>query len=413
MFLLHETTQRRVCRVTFLLGCVLPMVLTVCWIVHWHRPWRLSDWQQMLQQRLHVRATVEGISSPRPGVTVLTDVRLADLRSGRLLGSIDRLSCLRREGRLTLQGNLLEIQSARLNDLVTAITTWLANNEPIPLELRAERLTIVSPTFPAVQLQGLLVSNDTHATGSERFQIKAQTEIDKTLQLTVDSTPQSLSCTMDMKSAPLPAWLVGTLVPGIEGCGDAPFTGELATVSENLTTSGNLRGRIEGVDLQAWVGTGGPHRLQGQAAVEFEQFSWRGKTINFAQGKLELGQGSCSYSLLKNAVDYLQCTLGPAWQTLRPSTLEEQIPFDPLALQFQISKQGISVAGKGDAQVLLSRGQTPMLLRPADRPLLAVSQLVQLMEYRQSLNWLPATQRAHKMAEKLPLPGGGTNVPRK
>ena len=82
MFSLHETTQRRVCRVVFVVFAVAPMLLSLAWIAYSQRPWREADWRRTLSQQLHVRAAVEHIASPRPGVVRLKNVRLADLRSG-------------------------------------------------------------------------------------------------------------------------------------------------------------------------------------------------------------------------------------------------------------------------------------------------------------------------------------------
>ncbi len=91
MLSLHETTQRRVCRAAFVVGCVLPTLCVVAWVAYVHRPWRESDWQQMLRQQLHVQATVGEVRSLSPGITQLVDVEFADLRTGQRWGSIDKL----------------------------------------------------------------------------------------------------------------------------------------------------------------------------------------------------------------------------------------------------------------------------------------------------------------------------------
>ena len=402
MFALHETTQRRVCRVTFLTFCVVPTLLTLVGIAYCNRPWRQADWQQTLAQRLHVRATLDEISRPLPGVTKLTNLHLADLRTNHPLGSIEKLSFHRQNYRLTLHADHLVLEAEQLPAFVSAIATWLATGELELLDFHAEQLTINGPSLRVVQLKDLSIASVYSDSTGQQFQLKAMDDAGETFQLTLESQGGTLRCLVDAQQAALPAWLLGKFVPGLSGCGDATFHGTLTATYENQHTQGKLKGQLSNVDLQTWIGNDGPHHLQGVAQVQLEQIEWLDEGILVAQGNIKVGRGTSSFSLLLNARDICGCTTGPTWETLNSKFVDKPIPFDQLSFSFRMNDAGIAVTGHCEEKALMTFDQIPLLFAPLQlRP---VGELVQLLDYRRQPGWLPATRKAHVMAGKLPLP---------
>ncbi len=403
MFALHETTQRRVCRVMFVILCIVPTLLTLVGIAYCNRPWRQADWQRTLAQKFHVRAVLDDITLPRPGVTELTNLLLADLRTNSPLGSINKLNFQRNHSRLTLHADHLTVEAQHLPDLVMAVSTWLATDELGPLDFQADHLTITGPSLHAVELNRLTIRSEATDSQSQRFQLKALDDAGKTIQLALESEQGVLGCIVDAQQVPLPAWLVGKLVPGVRGCGNATFHGKISATSENQLVHGKLRGKFEQVDLQSWIGNNGPHRLQGRAQFDLSQLDWSGDRIEIAQGSIKAGQGASSFSLLLNARDICGCVTGPTWESLKPDTEQELVAFDQMALSFQMNSTGLAVAGLCKEGALMTVGETPLLFAPSQaRP---VGELVQLLDFRRQPGWLPATRKAHALAGKLPLPG--------
>jgi len=408
MFTLHETTQRRVCRVTFLVLCVVPTLLTLIGVAYCNRPWRQADWQQTLAQSLHLRAVLVDVTRPLPGVTELKNLQLADLRTNLPLGSIDLLSFRRQNSRRTLHADHLVIESEQFPAFATAIATWLATGEREPVDFRADRLTLNGPLLRMVQLKNLSITSLAIESPGQRFQLHALDEAGEALQLVLENNNGTLHCLVDTRQVPLPAWLLGKLVPGISGCDEATFQGTVSITSESQHLQGKLQGQFRNVDLHTWLGTASPHRLQGVAQLHLEQLTWSGNRIETARGSLEAGRGASSFSLLRNAHELCRCVTGPTWSTLKPATKESLVPFDQLALSFQMNRSGITVAGQCAPTALMVRGEIPLLLAPPQGTVLPVGLLVVLLDYRHQPGWLPATSRAHDMAGKLPLPESST-----
>ncbi|MGI9427867.1 MAG: hypothetical protein ACR2NM_04370 [Bythopirellula sp.] len=407
MFALHETTQRRVCRITFLLVCAVPTLLTLVAIAYCNRPWRQSDWQQTLAQHLHLRATLDDISRPRPGVTVLTEVHLSDLLNGELLGTIGRLELHKETARQMLRADHLQLQSAQLSALADAISSWFATGESFLLDFHADRLTIVGDSNAPLELHDLSIRSDSTSMERQRFRVMTRTSSDEIVELALDFDKNVLRCALDTQQGSLPAWLIGELVPGVGGCGDAEFTGALSVESSDRRLRGKLVGSFADVDLQAWIGANCPHDLHGTARVELEPCTWVEDRLELVRGKIEAGNGSIGYSLLLNAKDLCACVPGPSWQTLDNASSDQRIDFEELALSFEMSSAGIRIAGTCEQGGVVRAEGAPLLFAPpseSNQTVLPVGQLVQLLDYRRQPGWLPATRGAIDMAEKLPLP---------
>ncbi len=403
MFALHETTQRRVCRVTFIALCVVPTLLTLVGIAYCNRPWRQVDWQRTLAQSLHVRAELGDITRPRPGMTELWQLQLADLRTDAPLGSIDKLSFHRKNSRLILHADHLTIEAKQFPALVTAISTWLATGELGPLDFQAEQLTVTGPSLHTLKLKNLSIRSETTDAEGQQFQLKALNASGEMIQLALESEQGKLRCIVDAQQVPLPAWLVGQLVPGVRGCGNATFLGKISATSENQHVDGKLQGTFKQVDLQAWGGLDGPHRLQGMAQVDLEQLDWSDGSLEMVRGRIEGAGGAISFSLLKEMVKLFACTPAVDWQTLEPATPETLIPFNQLAFRFQMSSAGMSLAGEcPNGELLIGQG-SPLLFGPGEDAPFAVAQFVQLFHPSQH-GWMSDTRGGNDMARELPLP---------
>lgn len=405
MFALHETTQRRVCRVSFLALCVVPTLLTLAGVAYCNRPWRQADWQQTLGQRLHVRAELGDIVRPRPGVTVLSNLRLADLRTNQALGSMGTLSFQRQNSRLILNADRLEIQAEQLPAFVTSFATWLANSDPVPFDLRADQLTITNASLQTVQLNSLSISSDTSDPLNEQYRLTALSESGEKIQLTLESIDDQLSCTIDTRRVALPAWLIGKLVPGVAGCGDAKFTGVISADLEQHHARGKLKGLLNQVDLQQWTGDTSLHQLQGLAQIEIDQLVWSEESLDVVVGRFVAQQGAVSNSLLTAMQELFACQPATDAQWLASMEPDAQIAFEQLAVSFRMSSAGITLNGECADGALLVSNSRPLFYGPPTNSVFAIAQFVRLF-HRPQQGWLPDTQSAHQMSRELPLPAG-------
>jgi hypothetical protein len=414
MFSLHESTQRRVCRVAFVVCAVLPTLATLSFVAYVHRPWREADWQRTLSQRLHVRVAVDEVASPQPGVKRLHNVRLADLRSERPLGSLNEIRAQWRGSQLTLTADELRIEAGQLPILAAAIATWIAIDSLPVAELQADRLTVVdagqrSVTFKNVRLHG-------EANGARTGRLAVQAELSRieqgtiplSLRLLVEQRDGATVAVLDTGGARVPAWLLLDLLPSLSRCVDATFAGSLRLEGDSQNLCGTLRGQFDNVALNQWIGPGTSHRVQGTASVTLDQLQWRAGRVEKVVGNLRAERGAVSLSLLADVVKRLFFLPGAQLGNLELGVGDELQTFDELACSFQLTDAGITIGGEcplggdGAPGCVLAVGGRPLLVE-SRYPNLPVAQLVQVLS-QPAASWLPASQEAHDMAGKLPLP---------
>jgi len=422
MFSLHERTQRRVCRAAFVLCCALPTFITVCWILHFHRPWHLSDLEQSLTQELHVHATVAHRSAPRPGERKFTGVELADLRTGNALCTLDARIRKSLGGKQQVTSQQVSLPVESLADLARFAATWLSVQANLPrsaspVDLRMERVEIftkIAEETHSVAVTGGRVWSDVTGTGSQRLLFEAQlSETEKPSEATSvrliaerrrDGTVRTF---LDTHSAKLPGWLLAEFVPGARGWAHASFVGKIEWEEQQGAIVGNLQGILSGIDIAEWFAES-PHQVQAQGTIKWEELTWRESRIESAHGQLELGSGSLSGDLLKNCVERLTCELGD--KEASKTAAAGLVTFERLSCRFRLNSSGLTVWGtcfeKSSSQfgALISAGGKTLLMQPkfSDLP---VGQFVQvMMPLAQGNSWIPANRSALELAGRLPLP---------
>ena len=413
---MHESTQRRVCRVAFVIFCLVPTVLSVTWIAWFRRPWRENDWQRAISQQLHVRAKIEDILNPRPGVTRLLGVQLADLRNKNSLASLDSALLERRQGKLTLSAQLTEVRAKQLPLLTQSISTWLSSGNSSLVELCIDRLHIVGEQGNLWELRNVLISNSPSAAQPRMLRLFADTTSFDTetasLQLLLaDSNTEKgsrIHATLDATRARIPAWVLGDLIPGVSSCPMASFTGLVRIQSDFSKLTGTLRGQLSEVDLQAWAESATPHRLEGTAHLELDNFSWQDGRVEVAQGNLRVRRGKVSHSLLTELAKRLFCVPGTGMRSANLSNEDQLQTFDELACGYSINNLGISLRGQCSSVAwkptgcLLAFNGDELLSEPGYSNI-PLAQLVQVFSMP-SKSWLPATREAAELADSLPLP---------
>ncbi len=413
MFSLHERTQRRVCQVAFIAVCVVPTVLAIGWVVYFHRPWQEHDWQRHLEESLHLRVEVAQVSAPRPGQRQFERVRLADLQSGAELATIDRVT-LNRDQSLAM--GRVELRAEQFFRLVTALEIYLAGSEYPASTWTAEVLVVRSSSGKSWELSNAQATGENGSQSNRRIEFQAQVAGNhpgerQSIRLGVERLANgNLQALLDTSQAKLPVWLLADVVPGAKSWAGAELVGELQLNSGVQGSSGVLRGRIAPIDTQVWIGADSPHRITAQAALQFETLEWAGSQIRQAQGTLEAEGGTLSHALLVSLEKNLHCTLGETFSKLTPNEL---VAFDRLGLRFYFGGSGLTVTGTcltaGDSApgCMVAAGGAALLNQPAysNLPAPLFVQVFCPLEKNwlpESHEWLPASQQATRLFERLP-----------
>ena len=69
---MSDSQRRFVCRIAFLLLCLLPTLLAIYFVFHQPGP---SDWQQLIQAELGIAVQIDSVETPTPSMTMFRGVR--------------------------------------------------------------------------------------------------------------------------------------------------------------------------------------------------------------------------------------------------------------------------------------------------------------------------------------------------
>jgi len=413
MFSLHEKTQRRVCRAAFLIFCVLPTLWTVVWIAHFYRPWRYDDWQRELSHRFHVRVSVTGIESPRPGVTKLAQVEIADLRSNQSLATIETLQIEHQGSRIALGAEQVELPIGQIRAFARSIETCFAATDLPPTDFHAKHLVIVGADGKRFELTNLRLRGEVRKTGEKQIQLLAdvgQGESKSTVKVVLENQSAPLGAGLvakfDTQQAKLPAWLMAGAIPGSGRCAEATFSGKgLVGPSGN---SGKLQGRFSQVDLKQWIGPLSPYRVKAVGSLQLERVEWDADGVKLVQGQLRVGAGQIDRSLMTQFEKLLHCVPTSAARDVSKKVSGNWQTFDELSCNFEITSRGMTLTGTcetvpNQTGCLMAFERQPLLLQP-EYTEIPTSRLTRVLFPQADSAWLPLVSQAIEMIQSLPIP---------
>ncbi|QEG33088.1 hypothetical protein [Bythopirellula goksoeyrii] len=404
---MHERTQRRICRVVYVLVSIVPTVLAVAFVLYFHRPWQERDWQQRLENNLHVRASVSQVTAPRPGGRDLYDIRLADLSSRKKIASIDKLQLLS-DG--SVHSGQVELTFQELNELARIVQNWFGADEPASADFTADRLLLSRGEDEVCVLTNVQLSIDGATTQNRKLSFQANLNTEQSRQACVRiqgerDTAGYWDVFLDCRECQIPAWYFTDFLPGATRWNNARFGGTVRLHCENNNVEGSLEGTFTSVDLQTWLGEDSPHKLRGTANLQLDKCSWVNHRVVEVQGSLKSEPGQIGHSLISALANSPYCELG---KSFTGSLSDEILSFEKLACSFSLNAAGLTVTGNclapspEMAGCLLISDSRPLLVQPTC-PHVPLPYFVQVFCPLEKY-WLPGMRRAVDLAELLPEP---------
>lgn len=457
MFSLHETTRKRTCRTAFFALCLAPTCATAAWIADHHLPWRDAAAAGRLSDRYHLEVTLDDLQEPRPNMTRLAGVTLAEPGVAAPLMKLTGVVTHRRGDALVLAIEEVALAAADLPALA-ARCEWLLGRTPAAkIELRIERATLAaSDGAPAVTLHQLRGAIERNGDAPPRLQAIAHlTEnpnpdakpIGLTYELAAkpsavdaeahqeteaaEPATQQRIVTFNTQQNAIPVALLAPVVPGMAALNNAAtFTG---VVTWRASDAGELHGRLASVDLAGVLPADSPHKLTGTATLELTDCQWHGERLQRLAGTLAATDAQANDSFLAAAHGYLACrpvesllpTLAAAQrlaeqrragQELSPedaAMLDAMHLLSHLACRFTLNAAGLVIEQHIPAASTLPAdtlaaidGQAVLLCpRPADGKILpGVAWLQFIASPHPPGQWLPYTPEALETASRLPPP---------
>ena len=407
--MLHETTQRRVCRVAFLAVCMLPTMAVATGVV-----WRICPaWRHEVLQhastQLGARLQAERIVTPQLGRWRLENLSLHDAETNTELAAIDWLEACDHK----IHGGEVRVN----RDNLVAAGQWLhqlllQDQDQISI-VTFDRLYLTAEQPPLQHVAARRSSRDKNsaATGAS-FEIIAGRG-NEALRLSLvrnrQKLPPSTQLTLSTGDGTIKWQTIAHLLPGAPQLGEqATFHGELSTVFRGESTTGQLVGEIDQLQADSLFGD----ELQLAQLIKLTVTDWRwqaGRLTNLA-ASVDGESGTISRSLLRDLCEQVHC--GASQRLLDQWGIhpDQPIAFDRITCDVAIDASGLTLTGDPTTGALLRWSDNALLFQPAYRQL-PLSSLVRLFTPA-TADTLPASAEAQSMASRLPLPSAAASQQR-
>lgn len=393
------------CRVGFLLLCVLPTAAIAGWIVQRSLPsFVLSakqEWEQELSRQTGLRVTCTTVEYPRHDTAVLSNVLIADPETGTAVASARSLELIHSKERWKLTGSQVVIETAQLPLLRTQLEQRVLRREgstkfPPVCEIWLREVTHRDGErgLTAVDVAGEWRMTENGPNCALSFRLPdadpQQPRGEWLVQRNRQTTPPSTLWQLKTGSQPLPCSVLAAAWPAVRQLGPgAQFAGELEVIQAGAESSGQLRGTLLDVDLDSLVSEQLPHRLSGIAVCKIEDARLERNQLTLLRGTCQAKDGSISPSLLIAAAINLQLSSPPL------DSMTQPVSFRQLSLGFDLRPGGLQLTGSADPLrqgVLIATATGSLLEAPPQHHAAAAGLLAALV---------PASDRLSRQGQYL------------
>ncbi len=409
--MLREKTQRRLFRLLFVLGCLLPTLAIAGWaFVRFHPAFKAMVFAEVSRQA-GVTIDCESFNTPRPNVYQIVGLEIHDPYTEQLLCRADQLTAQKIEDvwELTIGNAWIENPSASSNKQLRL--------EDIPLALSAslDSLTIGQleqslVTWNRVKLKFDPAKNTDNKPSIRFTSYTESNDPDTQIVLSQCYDKGQLVTKLNLDTGNTP--LVGELIPHEDHLSDITkgslFVGTCEATQKGDQSVGSIRGKV-----QLAEGELGPRYGNWQQAnIELHEVKWTGMMVTRFKGEIDVRHGKLSRPIIWVLNDSLNCQSDSALKRLWEDESLTNIPFDQLACDIEFDYRGLILVGKcknldGDrttgnlAYSILARRNESLLKQPEEKliPLWSVLQAL----WPNSPAYVPVSSEAQKLARLLPF----------
>jgi hypothetical protein len=423
MFAMPTKQRVLLCRLGFVLLCVLPTLAVCLWIVGQSTasPVReapdSADWAQILSSRLGLVVECNNCASLDDGTLLLTGLRLLDPETREVLVTSAAITARRDALNWRVEAQGVRIDLADSNRLTAALHERLLcgpASEFCPLSLAARDVLLHSGTHPQtgphtqtlttldatleLAASGPQVLIECSLPGNESDAGRARLTISRNRR---ESTPVT-GWEFDTAGQQWPCWIAAAWFPSVKRLGEsAQFTGRASIARAAGGSFGHLSGTLDGVDLDSLVTEQFPHQLSGLGRVEVERAAIEDGKLVDLRGRLIVESGALGASLLAAAQEHLKLRLAVA----RETEGTQAVVFQRLALAFHHDGRWLRLSSCAELSppgVILSDRRGPLVEVAAGHTVPATNLLRALVPDNQYQ--VPATRQTDALVGLLPAP---------
>lgn len=408
MITLNESTRRSLCRCGFLLLCLAPTLAIAGWSAFWRGAGHLRGYEQALTESLGLRASIERVEHPRPGRVLFRGVVFSDPESGATVAHCRLLEAVTEGDLLVLAPNELEIDARHV------AIAWRSLERAMRQEISTPwREFLLAPGSVTVAVGGYRQTYSDVAAHLDLTKGESSLLLEFTLPDGGSTNPARLALSRETDDSELPVTRVefdcrglaipsAILAPFVDSRAwlgtSARFRGVFEATRSAAGWSGTLlEVSLENVDTRALVGDHFRHRLEGLATITIAEAEIRDGKLIAATGTFDGGPGVIGTSLVEQAERRLGMSPGEV-----DADDAEQVRYERLAFEFEISASGLRIRGLGkEKAALVNTNGRSLLVANGER--VEVVQVARALVPESTVQ-VPATRDTTPLLQWLPVP---------
>ncbi len=407
------------CRVGFLLFCLLPTLATGAWILCFrpvvYSASQIEQWEQQVSREIGMQVELGRVSLQSGGVLLVEDVKISEPETGAVVATARTLQLAQTEEGYILLASYPQVRNSQFASIWELAHIRLLRKQFVfdqPVHLLAQRMTVIeeqgsgqrAETFTDFECHLEQQPNKTSITVEFRRDATAfaQRAVFKAVRESAISDGKkeiTTRWTLDTNATPLPCWIVAGQAPSLKPLGpQCEFRGRVWGQRTAAGWQGEVGGEFHQVDLERLVTYRFPHRLSGIATLTLSQPArFRDGRLVEAGGILESEGGAIGRGLLEAAASSLPL------KVVRDTP--KNAAYSQLNVGFHIDTSGVRLSGlctPRDTRALVVDTRGPLLVEATQdaSPVVAlVRALVPLNEVQ-----VPATQETEPLLQALPIP---------
>ncbi len=352
---MHERSERALCRLTFLLLCALPTLVTLCGVIVTLTPWyhrgEIRRLESMLNQRLGVVVQIGDMEHGKPGYWELRDVVLRHPETDREVARVATVLFTRNDRKMGVHLSQPQIQAEQLSTVWNLIHDRFLCQPQLTgelVQLGAEGLTLLgSPqAITLTPVDVLVKSDDRQTTASMRFALAGESATAKRARLDVhrirDSVSPRTTWVLESGDTPLPCGVLATYLPVMRRLGpEAEFSGLVRWEQQQSDYQVRLENarfaNVNMLDLSQPF----DFPFSGVGLIEVDSLHrLGGQPIQWAQGRLTVEGAKIDSRLIRR----LAFEMG-AKVDLERLEAATRIDCDLISLGFTLDQAGVSTRG--------------------------------------------------------------------
>ena len=356
-FRLHETMQRELCRVVFLLIALLPCLFVLGYTAlrstPWYQAYQLNLWQQRISDNLGVHCRFSSITFPSPDrfranqfVCLHPETGKEILKVAQVDAAMDRSGWSVTLSKPELNG--LEVQNAMqiLHDWFLCRPQKSASLLRLSVPELAVFDGVATTTFQNIDVG--LKPTESLSTVYVKFSVEGQKFAEPgILVVERNHALENPTTTWTLKSQDIsiPCNAIASRFPILKSLGqDASFKGRLAWIQNDVNWIANVNGIFSSVDMAVLsLPLGAPLRGKGQLAIH--QAEIIDSKLQFAQGSMDVemtGHESVDGQWVNRT--YESGLMAPE-KRIKEVT-DKRAPLQYFGMSFELDDRGLLIEGK-------------------------------------------------------------------